>query len=254
MCLIFISYQKNPDYPLIVAANRDEFYERPTASAKFWNDYPSVLAGMDLEQRGTWLGITKTGRFAAITNFRNPALNKESARSRGELTRDFLTGEGPAAEYIEKAHKQRGLYNSFNLIIGDSSEFYYCSSELEHVKKLAPGNYGLSNGLLDSDWPKVTRGKQLFGECVNKQPNNSCLLDILTDQTQAKSEELPNTGIEQELELTLSSRFISTPLYGTRASTLLTIDKNGQVHFLEKNHPISGRHGSSQEYTFDLIG
>ncbi len=252
MCLIFVSYQKNPDYPLIIAANRDEYYARPTACAGFWQRYPDVLAGMDLQHQGTWLGITRTGRLSFITNYRNPALNNESARSRGELTRDYLTGEEPAALYMQKVLDMRRQYNGFNLVAGDLANLYYCASELDEVRHIAPGNYGLSNGLLDSPWPKVVIGKQQFIECIKNKPDSQCLMAILADQTKAGLDQLPETGVGLELEHTLSSRFISTPLYGTRSSTLITVDSNYNVHFIEKNHAVAGQQEITREYHFKL--
>jgi uncharacterized protein with NRDE domain len=252
MCLIFISYKKHPDYPLVIAANRDEFYARPTAPANFWDQHPDVLAGIDLMHSGTWLGITKTGRFTFVTNFRNPKLAKARARSRGELTRDFLTGEENPGHYTRKVHNRRNQYNGFNLIAGDLTNLYYCASELEDVRALTPGNYGLSNGLLDSPWPKVIYGKQQFTECIRNQPDRDCLLAMLADQTKADVDKLPDTGIDKALEHTLSSRFISTPEYGTRSSTIIAVDKNNRVHFLEKTYPVAGKEGSVQEYWFNL--
>lgn len=252
MCLIFISYQKHPDYPLIIAANRDEYYARPTACASFWAQYPYVLAGMDMEHSGTWLGITRTGRLSCITNYRNPALNHESARSRGELTREFLTGKEPPTRYMQKVHSMRRQYNGFNLVAGDLANLYYCSSELDKIQAISPGNHGLSNGLLNSPWPKVVGGKQLFIECIQKKPDIECLMAMLADQTKASLDELPNTGIGLEMEHTLSSRYISTPLYGTRSSTVITVDKNHKVYFLEKNFAIEGGQDITREFRFKL--
>ncbi len=158
MCLIVFAWRQHPDFPLIVAANRDEFYERPTLAADFWADHPEVLGGRDLKEMGTWLGITRKGRFAALTNYRDPLHVRADAPSRGWLVRDFLTGERGAEDYLARLRDRGAAYNGFSLILGDAAGLYYYSNRGEEgPAALAPGVYGLSNHLLDTPWPKVRR-------------------------------------------------------------------------------------------------
>ena len=168
MCLIVFAYNVHPSYRLILAANRDEFYERPSAPADFWEDQPHVLAGRDLKEGGTWLGVTKKGKFAAITNYRDPASWKNNAPSRGGLVSSYLCGNQSTGEYLDKISRQAQLYNGYNLIVGDRHEIFAYSNRGEK-QKLETGIYGLSNHLLNSSWPKVFRGKKLLKAALNKK-------------------------------------------------------------------------------------
>jgi len=239
MCLLLIAYQHHPDYSLVIAANRDEYYERPTAAACFWKDCPWVFAGRDLEHMGTWLGITRSGRFAAVTNFRNPALNMEGAKSRGELVSRFLCGNQQPRKYLETVKKERGLYNAFNLLIGDRDSLFYYGKTENRIRKLAPGIYGLSNSLLDTPWPKVTKGKNALEKYLrsNGRIAPEGLFEILADGKQAPDEELPSTGVALEWERLLSSIFIAGKNYGTRSSSVIMMDKKGRVLFVERSFP-----------------
>jgi uncharacterized protein with NRDE domain len=238
MCVIFFSYKQIPEYPLILIANRDEFYERPTAKAQYWEDHPNVLAGRDLIGNGTWLGVTKTGRFSAVTNYRNPGQQRGSI-SRGNLVADFLKTEIPAREYLEDIRSNADKYTGFNLLIGeintDKSELFYFSNQENRIKKLSAGLYGLSNDLLDTPWKKVEKGKVKLNELVqNKNLRKEKLFEILSDKKLADDKDLPETGIGYEREKLLSSIFIETPIYGTRCSTVLTFDENFEIDFEER--------------------
>ena len=159
MCLLLLALHSHPDYKLVIAANRDEYYERPTATAAFWEDAPGLLAGRDLRAGGTWLGITTEGRIAAITNFRAPGSEKSRAPSRGNLVSDFLLGRDSPGDYLSGLEKQAHQYNGFNLIVGRTDELYWYSNRGGQSRSLSPGIYGVSNSLLDTPWPKVTQGK-----------------------------------------------------------------------------------------------
>jgi uncharacterized protein with NRDE domain len=169
MCLILFAYQRHPRYRLILAANRDEFYARPTAPLGFWADHPQVLAGRDLEQKGTWLGVTRGGRLAAITNYRDPQAIKPNAPSRGHLVSDFLKGSIPPLDYLQDISASAARYSGFNLLVGDPSGLFYFSNHGAVMCRLAPGLYGLSNGLLDIPWPKVDQGKQALAALVREE-------------------------------------------------------------------------------------
>ena len=235
MCLILLSYKMHPFYPLILTANRDEFYDRPTMPAGFWEDRPDVLAGKDLKEGGTWLGITRKGRMAALTNYRDPFSLKVSAPSRGWLIKDFLCGQEAPDLYLERLAGQADRYNGFSLILGDPSRLYYFSNR-NGLALLSPGLYGLSNRLLDTAWPKVQRGKENLASLLSQRerPAPEDLFTLLTDQSKPDDHELPDTGIGWEWERILSSIFISSPVYGTRSSSLLMIDQRRRVTFMER--------------------
>ncbi|MFD1706370.1 NRDE family protein [Siminovitchia sediminis] len=236
MCIIFAAYRSHPDYELIIAANRDEFYRRPSKAAHFWDDEPNILAGRDLKQMGTWMGITKSGRFAALTNYRSPAeFQKPYKRSRGQIVKDFLAGNEAPIEFLKRLQHKKEEYRGFNILVGDQKELYYYSNIGNQIQKLQAGIYGLSNDQLDTPWPKAEKGKQHLQQLLNRS-NWNCedLFKLLADHDPAPSDKLPQTGIPVELEKMLSSIFIQSPDYGTRCSTVLLIDREHEVHFVER--------------------
>ncbi|HEU5139392.1 MAG TPA: NRDE family protein [Bacillales bacterium] len=236
MCLITFAYEAHPRYRLVMAANRDEFYKRPTEQAHFWKDHPDVLAGRDLEKMGTWMGVTKNGRFAAITNYRDPSAENKNAKSRGALVGDYLCGAEPPSDYMKRVQKFGDQYNGFNLIIGDRRGIYYFSNRGNGIQHLGSGLYGLSNALLDTPWPKVEKSKERLAGCLEQEEvNPDCLFDLLADTDQAGDSALPDTGVSLEFERMLSPAFIESRDYGTRASTLLLIDHDGGVFFKERS-------------------
>ncbi len=246
MCLILLSFKQHSRYPLILAANRDEFYERPSAPVTFWDDVPDILAGRDMKEGGTWLGITRKGRIAAVTNYRDPASIKDGAPSRGWLVRDYLSGTVDPATYLEKIARRADRYNAFNLIAGDASRLFYFSnrdvSSRVRVMELTPGLYGLSNHLLDTSWPKVERGKTAFGSLLagKEKPDPEEIFSILSDRSRPDDDRLPDTGVGLEWERILSAMFIVSPVYGTRSSTVLMIDRKNRVILTERvydRHP-----------------
>lgn len=236
MCLILFAWRHHPDYPLILAANRDEFYNRPTAPAAFWPDAPHILAGRDLVGHGTWLGLSRRGRLAALSNFRDPAERKKEGRSRGLLVADFLRGRGPVAASLEEIARRRTDYRSFNLLAGTPLDLFFYSSRENSIRSLPPGIYGLSNHLLDTPWPKVVRGRKALEKLLEQdgKPYISDLFALLADTRRAPDHLLPDTGVGLEWERTLSSPFIVSPSYGTRASTVLLIDRNASATFIER--------------------
>ena len=238
MCLIIFAYDVHPSYKLVLAANRDEFYDRPSASADFWKDYPDLLAGRDLKGKGTWLGVTRQGKFAAITNYRDPASFMFDAKSRGKLVKDFLGSKNNAEEFIKKISRQDAKYNGYNLILQDSGAFYYYSNRGVEKQKITVGIHGLSNHLLNTPWPKVVRGKKLMKEALKSKraAMEEALFALLSDRRFPPPEKLPSTGVDKEWEKVLSPIFIKSPHYGTRSSTVLLIGKNRRVTFIEKNY------------------
>lgn len=238
MCILFTAYRTHPDYPLIVAANRDEMYARPTKEAHFWEDEPNILAGRDLEQLGTWLGITKTGRFAALTNYRNPNEKREGKQSRGHIVRNFLTSDKAPFDFLNDLQQEREQYPGFNVLVADQTSLYYYSNVENKIKKVENGVHGLSNHLLNTPWPKVEKGKKRLQALVDKNDiNKEQLFQLLADKDYAETDQLPSTGVPLEIEKQLSSIFIDMEQYGTRCSTVLLIAKDGTVSFYERSFP-----------------
>jgi uncharacterized protein with NRDE domain len=237
MCLILIAYRCHPRYELVFAGNRDEYYARPTAPLGFWDDAPAVLAGRDLEAGGTWFGISRTGRLAGVTNYRDPAAVNPNARSRGALVSNFLKSGEPARVFLEGLSAGTQVYNGFNLLVWDSTALCYLSNrEGVGPRALQPGLYGLSNDLLNTPWPKVSKGKarlaRLLGATDRLDPQ--AVLAVLQDRVQAPDAELPDTGVGLEWERALSPLFIETPAYGTRSSTAVLIERGGPARVMEK--------------------
>ncbi|MGA2151702.1 MAG: NRDE family protein [Geobacteraceae bacterium] len=237
MCLIFLVYDAHPLYRLILAANRDEFYSRPAAPAAFWEDAPQLLAGRDLKDGGTWLGLTRSGRIAAITNYRDPRSERTNAPSRGGLVSGFLRGAMPVEDYLAFLGREGAAYNGFNLIFGDMKRLCWFSNRGGDPQFLQPGIHGISNHLLDTPWPKVSHGKEAVERLVvtGKNIEPDALFAILADRTIALDPLLPETGVGIELERLLSPLFISAPTYGTRSSTVILIDREGEVTFIERS-------------------
>ncbi|MDX2246154.1 MAG: NRDE family protein [Bacteroidia bacterium] len=237
MCLILFGYRVHPQYELIIAANRDEFYERPTLRAGWWEENPSLLAGKDLKAGGTWLGLSKNGRFSAITNFREPFNIKPDAPSRGALVTDFLAGDQFVMPYQNELRAKAADYNGFNLLTYDGENLGWFSNRGELGILLTPGIYGLSNHLLDTAWPKVRRGKQDLSQIISPQMeiDTEALFFMMENETRAPDHELPQTGVSPEWEKILSAMCIKSPSYGTRVTTVILLDKKGKVFFEERS-------------------
>lgn len=244
MCLILFAVDAHPKYPLILAANRDEFYGRPTQRAGYWEDAPDVLAGRDLEAGGTWCGISTTGRIAAVTNYREP-VDEGEYRSRGDLVADFLKGDEAPLEYARRIVAEGDAYRGFNLLIGSADGLVYCTNRSDDaVRSLGPGVYGLSNHLLDTPWFKVRQGKVGLQARIDRRdlaPDS--LFDLLTVEDLAPDEELPATGFGNHWERILSSAFIRSEEYGTRSSTVILMERDrAEFHerVYEEGEPVGG--------------
>lgn len=251
MCLILFAHRVHPTYKLIVAANRDEDYSRPTASVHFWEDNPDILAGRDLLQMGTWMGVTTTGLFAALTNYRNPNEITVGKRTRGELVGDFLKGSHHPKTYLQKVQQNKENYPGFNLLVGDGKQLFYYSNIEDNIRELEPGIYGLSNHLLNTKWPKVSIGMKELEAIISEQQEDieGKLLTLLQNSEVAQDEALPNTGVSLEWERILSPLFINSQGYGTRSSTIVKIaDKTISVK--ERVFTLSGQ--KDQEFLIDL--
>ncbi len=267
MCLILTSWQSHPDYPLVVLANRDEFYDRATDAMHWWDDHPHILAGRDRAdvqgEPGTWMGLSKLGRFAALTNVRAPSEKNPDAKTRGEISAQFLKARVSPEQFIQEKATQFNRYNGFNLLMADVSvqnpSLLWLSNRVQMGKSLRhrkvmnpqalkPGVYGLSNGMLDSPWPKVQHRIGAFAQLLAmdtgqfKRAEN--YLGIMSDMTQAPDEYLPDTGVSYEWEKVLSSAFIRTPNYGTRATSLIRVRRDGQYEVIEKRFDANGEIGT----------
>jgi uncharacterized protein with NRDE domain len=251
MCLILLAWQVHPDYPLVLAANRDEFYRRPTTPAEWWSGSPTILAGRDLEAGGTWLGVTRRGAFAALTNFRAPEQHRADAPSRGQLVPQLLDGTHSAAERLRRLQAEGPRYNGFNLLWAEQGELIVYESVPQRTRRLGAGIYGLSNHLLDTPWPKVEQAKSRLASALRALPEEAALLGLLRDDEPAPDEQLPRTGVSQAWERLLSSAFIHAPDYGTRCSTLLRLSRTGEMWFRELTWGAQGQPAGEVQRSFN---
>ena len=251
MCLIAFNWNNHPTYKLILIANRDEFYHRKTRSVHFWEDNPNILAGKDLEAGGTWMGVSKKGKFTALTNYRDIANLKTEAPSRGMLTMDYLNNGQHPKDYLAEKAPDAKAYNGFNLLTGTSDELFYFSNYENKIRKLESGLYGLSNHLLNTPWYKVEKVKQKLSESIQKNSIDvQILLNLLNDPEKPEDSLVQQTGLPMDKEKMLSSMFIESPDYGTRCSSVLLIDYNNHVSFTEKIY--SKDQEKTEENTFEL--
>ncbi|GAB3023957.1 NRDE family protein [Bowmanella dokdonensis] len=235
MCILFVAVEQHQDYPLLLAANRDEFFARPTRMSGFWPEHPQLLAGRDLEAGGSWMGLTTTGRLAALTNIRNPARVESEKHSRGHLVTGYLTGSQTPVEYQQTLSSSRNQYNGFNLLFGRLTDLWIYNNHLDQTVRLEKGVHGLSNADIHSVWPKTSLGvEKLADHCRQENPDTDSLFALLRDETRAPDHMLPNTGVSMEWEQRLSSIFIRGEEYGTRSSTLLLVDRRGRARWLER--------------------
>jgi uncharacterized protein with NRDE domain len=254
MCLISFALNAHPDYPLLVVANPADFHDRPTAAAGFWREQPGLLAGRDLVAGGTWLGITRRGRFAAITNHRNPPTVPAEPRSRGMLTLDFLTGTATPTAYLSQLATSAGDYAGFNLLVGDGEEFAYFSNIEQQLRTLDSGVYSLSNGLLDSNWPKQRLARKRLSDLLRDEIDHEQLAVTLLDPSPAPDSALPDTGVGLAQERALSAPFINLPGYGTRSTTSLSVHRQGRITLLEQRFGEGGVAAGSSRFSFHPDG
>jgi len=232
MCLILFRYNDHSDYRLILAANRDEYYHREAEPLHRWDS--GIFAGRDVKSDGTWMGITKSGRFAALTNYRNRVDFRDDKKSRGSLVTDFLTKDISQKEYARHLKETASLYNGYNLIFGDMKNLCWFTNKKVSSETISSGTYGLSNAFLDIGWTKVLKGKKELIGATNRAFNTEGLMKILSNSETAPDKELPSTGVSLEFERMLSPIFIKSEKYGTRCSSVLTVTKDGKTEFTER--------------------
>lgn len=237
MCLVLLGVETSPSFPFILAANRDEFYSRPTAAMDFWPETPSILAGRDLEHGGTWFGINTLGRFAALTNYRDLSRLKQAAPSRGDIIVTFLEFQGSIPDFIEHFKPRASEYNGFNLLLGQPGQLFWFSNQTRKIAALTPGIHGISNHLLDTPWPKVDQGRKALAQAIKAgKTDPETLFNLLADSSVPADNLLPDTGVGLEWERILSPLFIQSPTYGTRSSLVMAMDFQGRVHLTERTY------------------
>jgi uncharacterized protein with NRDE domain len=252
MCLLVFAWRRHPRYPLLLAGNRDEFHARAAAPASWWDDPSDLLAGRDLKAGGTWLGVTSDGRAAVVTNYRELGERLPDAPSRGGLIVDYTRSRQSPERFLAQLAGKAQAYAGFNLIVGDAAALAWYSNRDGAPRTLQPGIYGLSNHLLDTPWPKLTRVRARFASALaadHMDPED--LLALLDDRTPAAEGERPDTGLSAELERALSAPFIVTPTYGTRCSTILTISTDGRCAFVERRFDPEGHAIGDARFEFD---
>jgi uncharacterized protein with NRDE domain len=251
MCLIVFAWRVIPGVPLIACANRDEYFDRPATPAGPWPGHPHVIAGRDLQGGGSWMGITRgapggtPARFAALTNIRAPGTQRTGAPTRGALVADFLKGDESAAAYLARIALDADAYNGFNLVLGDRDGVYWFSNRAaadpRNGQPLAPGIYGVSNGLLDAPWPKVLSTKATFASLLLQSAPEDAYFEMLADTTRAPDLRLPDTGVPIDLERQLSAVCIEMSGYGTRTSTVVRLYEDAEAELLERVvQPVDG--------------
>ena len=246
MCLIAFSWQPDSEQPLVVAANRDEFHARPTAPLGWWPDN-AILAGRDLKGGGTWMGVTRNGRFAALTNYRDPTRQLADAPSRGALIVDFLQSDAPASRFIADLRPAAPAYNDFNLLVYDGSRLLGYESRHDCTLRFGRGVHAVSNARFDTPWPKVEALKAGLAHTLD---DDDALFALLADDRVAPDERLPKTGVSQDWERALSAALIKTPTYGTRSSSLVRLGRQ-HVAFVEHQW-LEGQPGPRTQVEFDL--
>lgn len=259
MCLVLVSFHQSAQYPVVIASNRDEFLERPTRAAHFWDDQKDLVAGRDLKEGGTWLAATRKGRFAALSNYRDPTRSLKDKRSRGLIIPDCLTSLLPTETQLVRLLLDADHYNDFNLILGSPKELYYYSNFNRSVLSLAPGAYGVSNHHLDSPWPKLKEARYRFEKIVAQSGKDwprqdwvEQVFSVMRDTQQAKDEQLPSTGVSLEWERRLSSIFIEGKEYGTRTTTVMFLTKDGKAMVEERTYDGNPNVFSKARFDFEL--
>jgi uncharacterized protein with NRDE domain len=243
MCLLVLAWQSHPRYRLVVAANRDEFHERPASALGWWADEPRIVAGRDLRGSGSWMGASRTGRFAVVTNFRDLERAPTDAPSRGHLVADFLRADGTTIQdYLDALRVHAPRYAGFNLLLGDGAALSYFSNRGDAAPRPLPaGVYGLSNHTLDSPWPKLVRSRERMEELLaGDRVEPHTLFALLADRTPADLDETPDTGLPPDWERALSSPFVAHEHYGTRCSTVLLTGHDGRTTLCERRFDAQG--------------
>jgi uncharacterized protein with NRDE domain len=252
MCLAILALDAHRNYAVVLAANRDEFHARGALPAAWWDDAP-ILAGRDRVAGGTWLGVDRRGRYAFVTNVREPGRHDPSAPTRGTLVPRVLADPRELEDAVAAAIGDSARMNGFNLLAGEGSAAIWGSNRVDAVRGLSPGVHGVSNAALDTPWPKLVRTRTAVADwCARGARDVEALLHVLADDRPAREDELPNTGVTREWERLLSSPFIHAPHYGTRCSTVVLIGRDGDVRFVERSFDADGRASGEVDHRFAI--
>jgi uncharacterized protein with NRDE domain len=254
MCLLLVGWNAHPDYRLVLAGNRDEFHERPAAALGWWNDGPPILAGRDLKASGTWLGLTRDGRYGVVTNFRDFDPPAAGAPSRGELVPRYLRGEARAERYLAQLAPVARSYGGFNLLLGGPESLLYYSNRGDvPPRTLAPGIYGLSNHWLDTPWPKLTRTRARFAALLGHAAVViEELFALLGDRSTVGDADLPHTGLPGDWERAVSAPFVVHEQYGTRCSTVVLMAHDGRTVVQERRFDPDGVQSGVSRFAFSV--
>jgi uncharacterized protein with NRDE domain len=249
VCLIVLAIGQHSEYPLILAANRDEFHARPTADADWWDDRPDILGGRDLQAGGTWLAVSRQGRLATVTNFRDAKIPDSSPRSRGHLVTDFVAGASSPDDYLDSIDEDD--YAGFNLIVADRDDVAYLSNREDGKRKLLPGFYGLSNALLDGPWDKVERSKKRLEDLLSSDSVSiEALLRLMSDRDRGPADEAERGRLDFDTAHAITAPFIVLPEYGTRCTTVVRVDRHGRWRFVEQRFDSKGRPTGESDFSF----
>jgi uncharacterized protein with NRDE domain len=257
MCLLVLAWLSHPRYRLVVAGNRDEFHDRPAAPLGWWTDLPGILAGRDQRAGGTWMGVSRSGRFGVVTNFRGvDAAAGERAPSRGQLVPRFLGERDDPGVFLQTLGESARQFAGFSLLVGGPTTLHYYSNAMDGgPRELPPGIYGLSNHRLDEPWPKLTRTRARFAAALEADdPAPADLIDLLADREPAGPGAPADTGLPLELERALSAPFVRHERYGTRCSTLVRVEHGGRTVMNERRFDPSGAHCGSSRFEFQCAG
>jgi len=251
MCLLVLAWQAHPRYRLVVAANRDEFHERPAAPLARWAPPDEILAGRDLRAGGTWLGLDPARRFGVITNFRDLQPPKPGAPSRGELIPQYLRGGASPQQFLSSLAARAADYSGFNLLLADGDSLWYgCNRARPFARALRPGVHGLSNEFLDTPWPKLLRVRAGFERWLGEPRGTGAgLFELLGDRTRVTDDaQLPATGVPREWERVLSAPFVLNAEYGTRAATVVLLGYDGSLCVAERRFDPRGQQSAETEF------
>jgi len=254
MCLLVFSLRSHKKYPLILAGNRDEFYKRPTRPAQFWKSKPNLLAGKDIKAGGTWMGVTKSGKLGALTNYRDLTNIKDDAPTRGSIVTDYLSGSKPAPVFLETLDEDAENFNGFNVLAGTPDSFFHYSNETRSITEIESGIHGISNAVLNTPWPKVEKAKEDLRNAIsNDHIDTEELFTLLKSKKTYPLEMLPETGLPDKKEKEVSAAYIKTEDYGTRCSTIILMDQNGEVTFMERTYdPKTENITTEKQYNFQI--
>lgn len=252
MCLIVIAFQVDAGYPLVVGGNRDELHARPTQDARWWADQPDILGGRDLQAGGTWLAVHRSGRFAAVSNYRDAQPTRPGLRSRGDLVTAFLQSDASPVDYLQSISPAN--YSGFNLLVSDGDSLSYLSNRDGDVRELTPGIYGLSNATLDTPWEKVERSKRRLQELIsNNAINETSLMRLLGDRNKGPVDEVRSERLPFATAHAFTAPFVVLPEYGTRCSTVVLADRDGRWSFLERRFDSNGRKTGESQHSFERV-